>query len=187
MPLSDQVHGPYKMTPPELLHISGSGLIKYMFQTLKYLLSPMFQIIIDALHQRLFQDIARQSEKDFPRGSNRNGILDGTKSQSTENRGNLFLLLCLAHTVAGRRALARIFRWTGSWPPAFLFFHSDLPSNGGLDAQLKHKTESQIGPCIGHARFTRAKSCVSAQKRKWSQASEVPRDDQNGSFYETFW
>ena len=106
MPLSDQVHGPYKMTPPELLHISGSGLIKYMFQTLKYLLLPMFQIIIDGLHQRLFQDSARQSEKDFPRGSNRNGILDGTKTQSTENRGNLFLLLCLAHTVAGRRALA---------------------------------------------------------------------------------
>ena len=79
--------------------------------------------------------------------------------------------------------------WTGSWPPAVLFFHCDLPGNGGVDAQLKHKTESQIGSCFGHARFgfTRAKSCVSAQKRKRSQASKVPRDDQNGSFYETFW
>jgi hypothetical protein len=31
LPLSDNIHGPYKMMPPELLHTSGSGLIKYMF------------------------------------------------------------------------------------------------------------------------------------------------------------
>ena len=34
MPLSDDVHGPYKMMPPELLHTSGSGLIMYMFESL---------------------------------------------------------------------------------------------------------------------------------------------------------
>ncbi len=27
LPLSDNIHGPYKMMPPELLHTSGSGLI----------------------------------------------------------------------------------------------------------------------------------------------------------------
>ncbi len=32
MPLSDNIHGPYCMMPPELLHTSGSGLIKYMLQ-----------------------------------------------------------------------------------------------------------------------------------------------------------
>jgi hypothetical protein len=31
LPLSDDIHGPYRMTPPELLHTSGSGIISYMF------------------------------------------------------------------------------------------------------------------------------------------------------------
>ncbi len=35
LPLSDNIHGPYKMMPPELLHTSGSGLIMYMFESLK--------------------------------------------------------------------------------------------------------------------------------------------------------
>ena len=35
LPLSDNVHGPYKMMPPELLHTSGSGLIMYMFESLR--------------------------------------------------------------------------------------------------------------------------------------------------------
>jgi hypothetical protein len=36
MPLSDNIHGPYCMMPPELLHTSGSGLIKYMFESLQW-------------------------------------------------------------------------------------------------------------------------------------------------------
>jgi hypothetical protein len=35
MPLSDNIHGPYCLMPPELLHTSGSGLIKYMFESLQ--------------------------------------------------------------------------------------------------------------------------------------------------------
>jgi hypothetical protein len=35
MPLSDNCHCPYRMMPPELLHTSGSGLIKYMFESLR--------------------------------------------------------------------------------------------------------------------------------------------------------
>ena len=34
LPLSELEHGPYGMTPPELLHVSGQGLIKYMFDSL---------------------------------------------------------------------------------------------------------------------------------------------------------
>jgi hypothetical protein len=36
MPLSDNIHGPYCMMPPELLHTSGSGLITYMFESLQW-------------------------------------------------------------------------------------------------------------------------------------------------------
>jgi hypothetical protein len=35
LPLSENIHGPYKMIPPELLHTSGSGLIMYMFESLR--------------------------------------------------------------------------------------------------------------------------------------------------------
>jgi hypothetical protein len=35
LPVSDNIHGPYKMTPPKLLHTSRSGLIKYMFESLR--------------------------------------------------------------------------------------------------------------------------------------------------------
>jgi hypothetical protein len=35
LPLSDNICGPYKMTPPELLYTSGSGLIMYMFESLR--------------------------------------------------------------------------------------------------------------------------------------------------------
>jgi hypothetical protein len=35
MPLSDNIHRPYCMMPPELLHTSGSGLIIYMIESLK--------------------------------------------------------------------------------------------------------------------------------------------------------
>jgi hypothetical protein len=35
LPLSANIHGPYKMMNPELLHISGSGLIMYMFESLR--------------------------------------------------------------------------------------------------------------------------------------------------------
>jgi hypothetical protein len=33
--LSDNIHGPYKMMPPVLLHTSGSGLIMYIFESLR--------------------------------------------------------------------------------------------------------------------------------------------------------
>jgi hypothetical protein len=35
LPLSDNIHGPYKMLPSEQLHTSGSGLIMYMFESLR--------------------------------------------------------------------------------------------------------------------------------------------------------
>jgi hypothetical protein len=35
MPLSDHIHGPFKMMPPKLLLTSGSGLIMYMFKSLR--------------------------------------------------------------------------------------------------------------------------------------------------------
>jgi hypothetical protein len=39
---------------------------------------------VDKLHIRVYMFVKRQSERDFPRGAIRNGIIDGTKRQSEE-------------------------------------------------------------------------------------------------------
>jgi hypothetical protein len=80
IPLLDNVHGPFKMMPPELLHTSGSGLIMYMFKSLRYHRGGGID------HEYIYQEhvvvnnmIKRQSKRDFPPGSMRNGLIDETK------------------------------------------------------------------------------------------------------------
>jgi hypothetical protein len=79
------------------------------------------QDYIDKLHVQIYMIIKRQSERDFPRGSIRNGIIDGTKCQAEERKGNLFLLLVMAHTVEGSTKLQKGLgyysnaRWKSSW------------------------------------------------------------------------
>jgi hypothetical protein len=97
-PLSDNIHGPYKMMPTELLHTSGSGLIMYTFESLRDQMGGgKDRDLIDQQHILISNLIKRQSECDFPRVSMRNGLIDGTKCQSSERKGNLFRLLCIAH------------------------------------------------------------------------------------------
>jgi hypothetical protein len=99
LPLSDNIHGPYKIMPPELLHTSGSGLIMYMFDSLRDQMGGgKGRDFINKQHNQTSSLIKRQSEQDFPRGSMRNGLIDGTKCLSSKRKGNLFQLLCIAHT-----------------------------------------------------------------------------------------
>lgn len=103
MQLSDAVHGPYRMTPPELLHTSGAGLIMYMFKTIAERIGAgINRDDLDKQHSRAQASLNRQSERDLPRGATRNGIVDGTKCQASERRGNFFSLACIAHTADGR-------------------------------------------------------------------------------------
>jgi hypothetical protein len=83
--------GRTKIMPPELLHTSGSGLIMYMFESLRDQMGGgKDRDLIDKQHVLISNLIKRQSEHDFPRGSMRNGLIDGTKCQSLEGKGNLF-------------------------------------------------------------------------------------------------
>jgi hypothetical protein len=67
LPLSDIVHGPYKMMPPELLHTSGSGLIMYMFESLRDQMGcGKDRDLIDRQHILISNLIKRQSEHNFP-------------------------------------------------------------------------------------------------------------------------
>jgi hypothetical protein len=103
LPLSDNIHRPFKMMPPELFHTSGSGLSMYMFELLRHQLGGgNDRHFIDQENIIIFNIITRQSERDYPRGSMQNGLIDGTKCQSSEQKGNLFWLMCMSHrTTAG--------------------------------------------------------------------------------------
>ena len=80
IPLLDNIHGRFRMMPPELLHTSGSGLIMYMFESLRFHLGGGIDCdYIDQEHVVVNNMIKRQSKRDFPRGSMRNGLFDGTK------------------------------------------------------------------------------------------------------------
>ena len=92
--------------PSELLHTSGQGLIKYIFESLSNQIgSEKNRDEIDKQHVRMYMIIKRQSECDFPWVAMRNGLIDGTKCQAEERKGNLFLLLCIAHTTDGSNKL----------------------------------------------------------------------------------
>jgi hypothetical protein len=62
-PLSDNIHGPYKLMPPELLHTSGSGLIMYMFESLRdQMVGGKDRDLIDKQHVQISSLIKKQSE-----------------------------------------------------------------------------------------------------------------------------
>ncbi len=106
--LSDNERGPYGMMPPESLHTSGSGLIKYMFESVRNQIGAgKDRDDIDKQHVRICMAIKRQSKHDFPRDAMRNGLIDGMKCQAEERKGNLFLLLCVAHTNNGSNKLQK--------------------------------------------------------------------------------
>jgi hypothetical protein len=101
------------MMLPELLHTSGSGLIMYMFKSLRdQMRGRKDRDLIDKQHIQVSNLIKRQSKHDFPRGSMTNGFIDGTKCQSSEQKGNLFRLLCIAHTTNGSRVMKRFLKYS---------------------------------------------------------------------------
>ena len=83
-----------------------------MFQSMQYYIGETkLHDEIDKMHVRVLYDIKRQSDRDFPRGSMRNGIIENTKCPSEERKGNLFLLLCIASTTLGGDKLQTALRY----------------------------------------------------------------------------
>ena len=106
LPLSNNVHGANKMCPPETLHVLDAGITIYMMEALRLLLpGGRVREELNELHVMMAYNIKRQSERDLPWGLIRNGIIETTCCQSSERRGNLFLLLYIAHTVDGSELL----------------------------------------------------------------------------------
>ena len=53
--------------------------------------------MVDMIHSKFHASLSRNSERDFPRSSNRTGFLKGTQINATERQGNMFILLCICH------------------------------------------------------------------------------------------
>ena len=95
LPLSDQKHGIFCMTPPEQLHTTSECLTKYIINLLRNTIGDVGEgkkllNKIENLHHTLIFDLKRNSERDLPRESARNGALKNTLVSATEHRGNMF-------------------------------------------------------------------------------------------------
>jgi hypothetical protein len=95
-----------------MLHVSGTGLLKYMFECLVALISltrssKRDREAFDDLHRCMVRDAHRQTKQDFPRMSIRNGVTDSTKMCGSKRVGNCFVLLCVMHSQLGQRLLAK--------------------------------------------------------------------------------
>jgi hypothetical protein len=77
-----------------------------MFESLRYHLGGgIDHDYIDQEHVVVNNVIKRQSKRDFPCGLMQNGLIDRTKCQSSERKGNLFRILCIAHQKKARLVL----------------------------------------------------------------------------------
>jgi hypothetical protein len=103
LPLSDQVHGVFQMTPPERLHTTQEGLTKYMMDSLQVTIGDKGErkkLVNDIknLHNNLHFGLERNSKRDLPHGFVRNSVLKNSLLTASKRRGNIFRLLCIAHT-----------------------------------------------------------------------------------------
>ena len=108
---SDMKHGIFGCVPAEMLHVSGNGIMKYQMDIINNIVgsgqNKKHKLhTLDVLHQNLVADSSRQSDRDMPRMSSRNGVTDGTKMSASERVGNMFLILCLLHTQDGKQLFA---------------------------------------------------------------------------------
>jgi hypothetical protein len=103
------------MTPPERLHTTCEGCTKYIFESLLDTITKCtkgYALIreIKLLHFTFHFEWSRNSERDYPQSSGRNGLMNGSKVTGSERRGNLLRLLCLSHTDAIKQKLTEKLR-----------------------------------------------------------------------------
>ena len=112
LPLSDVDHGILGITPPECLHVFGVGIYKYAIEAIHDIIGENDSYkkekeSMDILFQHVAKVHGRQSDRDYPRWSNRFGINDKTRLTGTERRGNIFILIMVLHTSKGRDIMSK--------------------------------------------------------------------------------
>jgi len=109
VPFGNLTYGLLGSVPAEMLHVGGTGILKYIFKYLDNLIAgDKDKETYDDLHRQLVKDAQRQSERDFLRMSVHNGITDGTKMCRSERVENAFILLCLFHTQLGQKLICSL-------------------------------------------------------------------------------
>ena len=114
VPLSNPIHSVYKMCPPETLHTTAEGITKYIFESFADKLvgsnarGKRMIVLMDCIHVRLHRQLARNSERDYPRGATVSGLMSKARIGAEQRRGNLFRMLCVIHTTAVKQPLSKI-------------------------------------------------------------------------------
>ncbi len=67
----------------------------------------------------------------------RNGLIDGTKCQSSKRKGNLFRLLCIAHTTNGSRVMKRSIKYSNAKMEAIHQIMEAISLHGRVVSRLK--------------------------------------------------
>ncbi len=110
VPFSDLKYGLLGSVPAEMLHVSGTHLLKNIFGCLDNLIGgpnskKKDKESFDDLHHCLVRDAEQQSERDFPRMSIQNRITDGTKMCGSKQVGDFLVILCIMHTHSGQKLM----------------------------------------------------------------------------------
>jgi hypothetical protein len=89
IPFGDLKYGILGSVPAEMLHVSGTGLLKHMFGCLDKLIGgpnskKKDKESFNDIHRCLVRDAEQQSKRDFPCMSIQNGITDVTKMCRSE-------------------------------------------------------------------------------------------------------
>ncbi len=103
VPFADLVYGLLGSVPAEMLHVSGTVLLKHMFGCLGGLIGRAKsrnrdKESFDDLHCCVVISLERQSKRDFPCMLIHNGITDGKNVRFRESWELLCVTLCDAHT-----------------------------------------------------------------------------------------
>ncbi len=174
--------------PPELLHMSGSGLIMYMFESLRlHLGGGIDWDYIDHEHIVVSNIIQRQSERDFPSGLMHNGLIDGTKIQSTKRKGNLFWFLCIAHRTKAKTILKNSLQLSDvRWRKFIHLFKSYLAMeewfHGSNDKDKVHNARDEIAKVLTSLQFF-----PKIRSHKWLQHTQNAWNNKNAVIHQAFW
>jgi hypothetical protein len=140
----------------------------YMFESPRHHLGGgIDQNYIDKEHIVVSNIIQRQSEHDFPRGSMHNGLIDGTKIQSSERKGNLFRFLCIAHRTKAKTILKNSLQLSDVRWRKFIHFIKSYLSMEGWFHDSNDKDE------VRNARDEIAKILTSLQKKSQDQITQM--------------
>ena len=105
--LADKNIGIMALMPKEGLHVFGVGEYAKVVKIIHDLIgkkskNAKYKDHIDQLHQRVTLDLRRNSERGFPRSSNRFGFMDMSRVTGSERVGNLYIFLVSLHTFQGK-------------------------------------------------------------------------------------